>query len=49
MGRLGQQRVAEQFEWQALTGEIARLCEEYAEPTADRQTSSGELLSVRVT
>lgn len=30
MGRLGQQRVAEQFEWQALTGEIARLCEEYS-------------------
>jgi glycosyltransferase involved in cell wall biosynthesis len=30
MGRLGQQRVAEQFEWRALAGEIARLCEEYA-------------------
>lgn len=30
MGRVGQQRVAEQFEWRALTGEIARLCEEYA-------------------
>jgi glycosyltransferase involved in cell wall biosynthesis len=29
MGRLGQQRVAEKFEWRALTGEIARLCEEY--------------------
>jgi glycosyltransferase involved in cell wall biosynthesis len=29
MGRLGQQRVAEQFEWRALTGEIARLCEGY--------------------
>ncbi len=29
MGHVGQQRVAEQFEWQALTGEIARLCEEY--------------------
>jgi glycosyltransferase involved in cell wall biosynthesis len=29
MGRLGQQRVAEQFEWRALTGEIARLCEAY--------------------
>jgi glycogen(starch) synthase len=30
MGRLGQQRVKEKFEWQALTGEIARLCEAYA-------------------
>jgi glycosyltransferase involved in cell wall biosynthesis len=30
MGRLGQQRVVEKFEWQALTGEIARLCEAYA-------------------
>jgi glycosyltransferase involved in cell wall biosynthesis len=29
MGRLGQQRVAEKFEWRALTGEIARLCEDY--------------------
>jgi glycosyltransferase involved in cell wall biosynthesis len=29
MGRLGQKRVTEQFEWRALTGEIARLCEEY--------------------
>jgi glycosyltransferase involved in cell wall biosynthesis len=29
MGRLGQQRVTEKFEWQALAGEIARLCEEY--------------------
>ncbi|HSR32612.1 MAG TPA: glycosyltransferase family 4 protein [Anaerolineae bacterium] len=29
MGRLGQRRVAEQFEWRALTGEIAHLCEEY--------------------
>jgi glycosyltransferase involved in cell wall biosynthesis len=29
MGRLGQRRVAEKFEWRALTGEIARLCEEY--------------------
>jgi len=29
MGRLGQQRVKEKFEWQALTGEIARLCEKY--------------------
>ncbi len=30
MGQTGRQRVAEQFEWRALTGEIARLCEEYA-------------------
>jgi glycosyltransferase involved in cell wall biosynthesis len=29
MGRLGERRVAEQFEWRALTGEIARLCEQY--------------------
>jgi glycosyltransferase involved in cell wall biosynthesis len=29
MGRLGQQRVAEKFEWRALTAEIARLCEAY--------------------
>jgi glycosyltransferase involved in cell wall biosynthesis len=29
MGRVGLQRVAERFEWRALTGEIARLCEEY--------------------
>jgi 1,2-diacylglycerol 3-alpha-glucosyltransferase len=29
MGRLGQQRVAAQFEWHALTSEIAHLCEEY--------------------
>jgi glycosyltransferase involved in cell wall biosynthesis len=29
MGRLGQQRVAERFEWRALTSEIVRLCEEY--------------------
>jgi glycosyltransferase involved in cell wall biosynthesis len=29
MGRVGQRRVEEKFEWQALTGEIARLCEEY--------------------
>lgn len=29
MGQVGQQRVLEQFEWRALTGEIARLCEEY--------------------
>jgi glycosyltransferase involved in cell wall biosynthesis len=32
MGRVGQQRVAEQFEWRALTGEIARRCEAYAQP-----------------
>lgn len=30
MGLAGQQRVAEQFEWRALAGEIARLCEEHA-------------------
>jgi glycosyltransferase involved in cell wall biosynthesis len=29
MGRAGQRRVSEQFEWRTLTGEIARLCEEY--------------------
>ncbi len=29
MGRRGEQRVAERFEWCALTGEIARLCETY--------------------
>ena len=28
MGRLGQQRVTETFEWRALSGEIAHLCEE---------------------
>jgi glycosyltransferase involved in cell wall biosynthesis len=32
MGRTGQQRVAEQFEWRALTGQIAHLCELYAAP-----------------
>jgi glycosyltransferase involved in cell wall biosynthesis len=31
MGRVGQRRVAERFEWQALTDEIARLCEEQVE------------------
>jgi glycosyltransferase involved in cell wall biosynthesis len=31
MGRTGQQRVTDHFEWQALTAEIARLCEEYVE------------------
>jgi glycosyltransferase involved in cell wall biosynthesis len=30
MGEAGQRRVSEQFEWQTLTNEIARLCEEYA-------------------
>jgi glycosyltransferase involved in cell wall biosynthesis len=29
MGRVGQQRVADRFEWRALTAEIARLCEGY--------------------
>jgi glycosyltransferase involved in cell wall biosynthesis len=29
MGRVGLRRVVERFEWQALTGEVARLCEEY--------------------
>jgi glycosyltransferase involved in cell wall biosynthesis len=29
MGQDGQRRVSERFEWQTLTGEIARLCEEY--------------------
>jgi glycosyltransferase involved in cell wall biosynthesis len=29
MGRVGQQRVAERFEWRALAGEIAGLCEQY--------------------
>jgi starch synthase len=32
MGRTGQQRVAAKFEWQALTGEISRLCESYVSP-----------------
>jgi glycosyltransferase involved in cell wall biosynthesis len=32
MGRAGQQRVAQKFEWRALTGEIARLCERYVAP-----------------
>jgi glycosyltransferase involved in cell wall biosynthesis len=34
MGQAGQQRVSEYFEWQALTGEIARLCEEYTRQSA---------------
>jgi glycosyltransferase involved in cell wall biosynthesis len=29
MGRLGQQRVAERFEWRALAGQIVDLCEVY--------------------
>ncbi|MBN1661786.1 MAG: glycosyltransferase family 4 protein [Anaerolineae bacterium] len=29
MGEAGRQRVAQQFEWSALTGEIARLCEQH--------------------
>jgi glycosyltransferase involved in cell wall biosynthesis len=29
MGRRGEQRVAKEFEWGALTGLIARLCEDY--------------------
>ncbi len=29
MGRIGERRVQERFEWRALTGEIARLCETY--------------------
>jgi len=33
MGQAGQARVAEKFEWQALTAEIARLCETYAAAT----------------
>jgi glycosyltransferase involved in cell wall biosynthesis len=32
MGCMGQRRVAEQFEWQTLSSEIVRLCEEYAPP-----------------
>jgi glycosyltransferase involved in cell wall biosynthesis len=39
MGRVGQQRVTEKFEWRALTGEIARLCELYLEST--RRGSQG--------
>jgi glycosyltransferase involved in cell wall biosynthesis len=31
MGKAGQKRVREEFEWQALTGEIARLCEAYVD------------------
>jgi glycosyltransferase involved in cell wall biosynthesis len=29
MGRTGEQRVAARFEWRALTGQIAQLCELY--------------------
>jgi glycosyltransferase involved in cell wall biosynthesis len=34
MGQAGQRRVTKQFEWQALTTEIARLCEEYIRQSA---------------
>jgi glycosyltransferase involved in cell wall biosynthesis len=34
MGRRGQRRVTDQFEWQALTTEIARLCEEHTRDAA---------------
>jgi glycosyltransferase involved in cell wall biosynthesis len=34
MGRSGQQRVADSFEWRALTAEIARLCEQYQHSAA---------------
>ena len=30
MGRVGQERVAKAFQWQILTGQIARLCEAYS-------------------
>ena len=33
MGRVGQQRVSDQFQWRALTGEIASLCEKHAQTT----------------
>lgn len=36
MGRLGQERVMEKFEWRTLTGEIARLCEQVAGPGSAR-------------
>jgi glycosyltransferase involved in cell wall biosynthesis len=36
MGRLGQQRVMEKFEWRALTGQIARLCEQYVTSAGSR-------------
>jgi glycosyltransferase involved in cell wall biosynthesis len=36
MGRLGQQRVMEKFEWRALTGQIARLCEQYVTSASSR-------------
>jgi len=36
MGEVGRQRVARQFEWQALTGEIARLCEQYVAARGSR-------------
>ncbi len=45
MGQVGLQRVIEQFEWQALTGEIARLCETYtgsgAAPGIGRDPATG--------
>lgn len=34
MGAIGQQRVAEKFEWRALSEEIARLCEGYVRSSA---------------
>jgi len=34
MGAIGQQRVAEKFEWRALSEEIARLCEGYGRSSA---------------
>jgi glycosyltransferase involved in cell wall biosynthesis len=34
MGRTGQRRVTDQFEWRALTAEIARLCEKYTDDAA---------------
>lgn len=33
MGRVGHRRVAEEFEWRALTDTIGRLCEGYVRPT----------------
>jgi glycosyltransferase involved in cell wall biosynthesis len=33
MGRVGLERVTKQFEWRALTGKIARLCEAYVHST----------------
>jgi glycosyltransferase involved in cell wall biosynthesis len=42
MGCMGQQRVADQFEWRALTSEIARLCEVYADAAAVRDADQKE-------